>query len=79
VSLADALQATKKLQRGPRCSVSKLLDRLDPDDADTLRDTLTDRGDYTWQQIAEAIKTATGEQFAGQTLARHASGKCCQQ
>ena len=67
---------TADLRRGSLCSIAYLLDKLEPAEADELREAL--RSDYRTSDIARVL-TQLGHKVNRGTLGRHRRGECsCQ-
>ena len=58
---------------GPLCSIAYLLDKLEPAEADELREAL--RSDYRTSDIARVL-TQIGHKVTRNTLGRHRRGEC---
>lgn len=75
MSLAERRPTSNPYAKG--CGISKILDRIDPDDAETLRLWLADPARYPGQWIAEQLADEFGEHVRAATVQRHRHGKCC--
>lgn len=60
-----------------RCQVTKLLDQLDPDDAEALRGALANP-DLTAAFIERKLQ-ANGYKASAYTIRRHRNGVCCKE
>lgn len=61
------------VRRGSLCSVAYLLDKLEPAEADELREAL--RSDYRTSDIARVLNQL-GHKITKNTLGRHRRGEC---
>ena len=61
------------VRRGSVCSVAYLLDKLEPAEADELREAL--RSDYRTSDIARVLNQL-GHKITKNTLGRHRRGEC---
>ncbi|HLU41629.1 MAG TPA: hypothetical protein VKZ55_04460 [Microthrixaceae bacterium] len=76
MSLADRLKAGPPSRRTSVCTVSTVLDQLDPRDADALRTMLHPESGWTGTDIARALRDDLGVPTTSQTINRHRRGDC---
>lgn len=75
--LALAAETVRASQPGPRCGVTILLDDLDDDDADELRQFLAaDTNHVGHTYLAGLVKEAFGVRLSADTVSRHRRGLC---
>lgn len=74
MALADRSTAPK--QRGPSCSIGKMLATFTPDDAATLRAWLADP-DIQGSVIARELSAELGRRVTSDVVRHHRTGACC--
>jgi hypothetical protein len=73
-NLTEVFESERVLKRGPTCKLTKILARLDADDAALVRDWLADP-DVDHAHIARTL-TKVGYPIQGQSVGRHRGGQC---
>lgn len=74
MGLKDALEQSTRKRTGFRCSVCKLLDTVDAEDAEALREYLGNPAVQS-SQIGRALQ-AEGHDISQHTVSRHRRGDC---
>ena len=74
MTMAAALAANKEVNRGPRCTLCLLLEKLDEADREALGMALADES-FTHTAIARALK-AEGYNVTANTVQRHRTRGC---
>lgn len=80
--LADAFEARRMSQQGPKCGVARLLRALDDEDRADLQAMLdgprksTDLARFINDELHDEVRAVLDGQIQHQTLARHRRGDC---
>lgn len=73
---SDVKQQAREVQRGPRCAMGVILERMEPADRIILERVLGDRG-HTSASIYRALKTRLGQDAPSQfTVNNHRNANC---
>lgn len=73
--MAIASLSPTKGTKGPTCAVCKTLKRLDPPEAEALRDHMRNP-EWRFSELSDALFDDEKVDLPAQSLARHARGQC---
>jgi hypothetical protein len=74
MSFADEVYDAAAIRKGPKCTIALLIEDLDPETADGLRQVLDDK--RVSHTIISRVLRSRGHYVGDSTIGRHRLGKC---